>query len=54
LDINDNGDGFDFKEIKPGNGLNNMRDRAVLMNGQLEIKTAPYQGTHITVSTIIA
>jgi two-component system sensor histidine kinase UhpB len=54
LEINDNGDGFNFKEIKPGNGLNNMRDRAVLMNGQLEIKTAPYQGTHISISTIIA
>jgi two-component system, NarL family, sensor histidine kinase UhpB len=54
LDIVDNGDGFDFQQIRRGNGLNNMKERAALMNGQLEIKTAQHQGTHIVISVTIA
>ena len=54
LNIIDNGVGFNFKEIKPGNGLNNMRERAMLMNGQLQIETTETQGTRITISVAIA
>lgn len=54
MDIMDNGDGFNFNHIKPGNGLNNMKERTALMGGQFNIKTSEKQGTHISVVVAIA
>lgn len=45
LEIKDNGVGFDEKNIKKGNGLNNMQERAKKMNAILEIKPVLEQGT---------
>jgi signal transduction histidine kinase len=54
LDIRDDGQGFDFQEIRPGNGLNNLRERARMIQGQLEINSAPGQGTHVVIATTLA
>lgn len=54
MDIIDNGDGFSFNNIKPGNGLNNMKERTALMGGQLKIEASEKQGTHISVAVAIA
>ncbi|UJP02298.1 MAG: histidine kinase, partial [Nitrosomonas sp.] len=48
LTVSDNGAGFDVKDIKPGRGLKNMKERMEKLNGTLEI-TSSSQG-----STIIA
>lgn len=53
LEITDNGSGFDFHHAKPGNGLNNMKERAVLIKGHLEILTNKGKGTVISVHTAI-
>jgi signal transduction histidine kinase len=52
--VADDGVGFDAKEIM-GNyesrgslGMVNMRERAALINGSLDVKSAPEQGTTIT------
>lgn len=45
--IRDNGMGFDHQLIRQGNGLINMRQRAVQMKGQLTIESAS-QGTVVT------
>jgi signal transduction histidine kinase len=46
--IKDNGEGFDIKTTKPGNGLFNMQQRAAQMNGQLIILSEKQDGTVIT------
>ena len=53
LEITDNGNGFDFHHAKLGNGLNNMKERAALIKGQLEILTNKGKGTVISVHTAI-
>jgi two-component system, NarL family, sensor histidine kinase UhpB len=53
LDIRDNGAGFDFRQVKLGNGLNNMKERANLIKGRLEIASEPEKGTHINISAAI-
>ncbi|MCA9920079.1 MAG: hypothetical protein KC445_19110 [Anaerolineales bacterium] len=45
LTITDNGRGFDQTEIKPGFGLQSIKDHAQLLGADLEIKTAPGKGT---------
>jgi ligand-binding sensor domain-containing protein len=45
--IIDNGTGFNPILIKMGNGLKNMKSRAMLLHGKLEIDTNP-RGTNIT------
>jgi PAS domain S-box-containing protein len=46
----DNGRGFDSsQQRKDGMGLNALRDRVKLLNGQLTITSTPEQGTHIRV-----
>lgn len=48
LELNDNGVGFDIKEhTKSGNGLENMKQRAKSIGGQLEIKSKKGEGTTI-------
>jgi two-component system sensor histidine kinase DegS len=52
LSISDNGRGFDFEEglRKTGHwGLKNMQERAALIGGKYEIKTAAGQGTQIEI-----
>nr|HPH45630.1 triple tyrosine motif-containing protein [Chryseolinea sp.] len=44
--IQDNGKGFDFKTVKPGNGLRNIRERAKGINALLDLKSS-HLGTQI-------
>lgn len=47
VNIHDNGQGFVESEIKPGNGLYNMRKRAEELGGTMEIKSQSGVGTSI-------
>jgi signal transduction histidine kinase len=47
MSIADNGMGFDMAEVKHGNGLNNMKNRAQSAGGSLAIFSAKGQGTRI-------
>jgi signal transduction histidine kinase len=47
LSISDNGKGFDPAERAPGIGLENIRRRAVAMNGELKIVSAPGKGCEL-------
>lgn len=47
VNIHDNGKGFIESEIKPGNGLYNMRKRAEELRGSLEIQSEVGSGTSI-------
>ena len=47
LSIKDNGVGFDMKNYKPGNGLENIRKRASDIKGTIIIESAPGKGTSI-------
>ena len=54
LQVDDDGTGFDPKQPprhEPGSGLGlpGMRERVALVNGRLEIESAPGQGTCISV-----
>jgi len=50
LCIIDNGKGFNVNEKRQASGLNNMKERAASINGQLLIKTAIGKGTKICVT----
>jgi len=47
LTVHDSGKGFDPAAVRPGNGLHNMRTRAEMLDGELDIHSAPSQGTTI-------
>jgi two-component system sensor histidine kinase UhpB len=47
LEVNDNGKGFAFAEESKGLGLSGMRERALLVDGTLEIDSRPGKGTTI-------
>jgi signal transduction histidine kinase/ligand-binding sensor domain-containing protein len=47
ISIVDNGIGFDSNQPKVGNGLTNMRRRALELNGQFELISSPGAGTTI-------
>jgi signal transduction histidine kinase len=48
LEVRDNGVGFEPEAEYPGHmGLNSMRERAARLDGGLEIKSAPGQGTRL-------
>ncbi|MBK7212360.1 MAG: HAMP domain-containing protein [Bacteroidales bacterium] len=49
LSISDNGKGFDQEKICHGNGLNNMRERASLLNGILTFHSMPGKGTTLEI-----
>lgn len=49
LSITDNGKGFEMEQLKNTPGLTNMRKRAASINGELNITTAPGNGTRICV-----
>jgi signal transduction histidine kinase len=44
----DDGVGYDARHIPMGSGLRNMADRLAALGGQLEIRSAPAQGTTVT------
>jgi two-component system, NarL family, sensor kinase len=44
LSVNDNGVGFDPKEVNAGIGLSNIHDRARACNGRAELQTARNSG----------
>ncbi|ULQ57699.1 ATP-binding protein [Flavihumibacter rivuli] len=47
LEVQDDGKGFDLEQTGLGRGLNDMRRRAAIINGRLEISTSPMNGTYI-------
>jgi two-component system, NarL family, sensor histidine kinase UhpB len=47
LEIVDDGRGFSFEEATRGLGLGGMRERALLVNGTLELESRPGNGTRI-------
>jgi signal transduction histidine kinase len=55
LVIRDNGKGFSPENLgeEGGNGIHNMRERASLLQGQIEISSAPFKGTTITLNVPI-
>lgn len=46
--ITDNGQGFDTKHPKNGNGLKSMQHRAVILRGRLSIESHPQKGTQVS------
>ena len=44
LEIKDNGCGFELNTVRKGLGLANIKNRAELFGGQVEVSTAPNQG----------
>jgi signal transduction histidine kinase len=48
LSISDDGRGFDSGQKMAGYGLRNIRDRARLLGGHLEIQSDPHHGTLVT------
>ena len=54
LHIEDNGKGFNVTAADNGNGLANMRKRAEMIHGQLQIRSAVGQGTVIRLEVSIA
>ncbi|NII29832.1 PAS domain-containing protein [Pseudoflavitalea sp. X16] len=49
LTVQDNGAGFDPLQSKPGMGLNNIRNRIEVFNGEMEILSAPGNGCTLAV-----
>lgn len=50
LTIEDNGKGFDISNNRAGIGLNQMKSRTEMLEGQFEINSMPGKGTQIMVS----
>ena len=46
--VSDDGTGYDTRHTPLGSGLRNMADRLAALSGQLEVRSAPRQGTTIT------
>ena len=49
LTINDNGVGFDSEQVKQGLGLNNIRNRLEVVNGNMQIRSEPGRGCTLVV-----
>jgi signal transduction histidine kinase len=47
--INDDGIGFDPQNVAKGLGLNNMKNRAEVYKGKVEINSVIGEGTSVTV-----
>ena len=47
LDISDDGQGFSFDQSSSGLGLAGMRERALLVNGDLQVTSQPSAGTSV-------
>jgi ligand-binding sensor domain-containing protein/two-component sensor histidine kinase len=50
MEVVDNGRGFEYSNIKPGDGLNNLQKRAAEINGKLKITSASGCGTTINIT----
>lgn len=50
MKIEDDGKGFDPEKVEEGNGLGNMRKRALNLNGELQIESCPTVGTLVLLS----
>ncbi len=50
--ITDDGQGMDLAQTSFGVGLTSLRDRAVLLGGDLLLQSSPNQGTKLTITTI--
>jgi len=48
LEVRDNGAGFRESALRAGNGLRNMRDRAVSLGGECTIESTPGYGTKVS------
>lgn len=48
MQVKDNGVGFSWSNIREGNGLKNMEERAKQINGHLTISSEPGNGTTVT------
>lgn len=48
LTLTDDGQGFDLKNAKAGNGLQNMKQRAGRWMGKFDIQSAPGKGTSVS------
>ena len=46
--IEDNGKGFDASSVRPGNGLNNMKERASNIGADYSIEAGKIKGTRIS------
>jgi len=49
LSISDNGKGFNSEKACHGNGLNNMHERTILLQGTFSIQSHPNNGTTIEI-----
>lgn len=50
LFVHDNGKGFDETVVKKGNGLNNIKERALMAGGNIWVDSSPTLGTTITLT----
>lgn len=48
LSIADNGKGFDTRQVSLGNGLTNMRERSISINGNFSVTSHPGKGTTVS------
>ena len=53
LELHDDGHGFDPKDRHDGLGLTGMRERVQQMNGELQITSAPGEGTNVVVAVSV-
>jgi signal transduction histidine kinase len=53
LTVQDDGIGFDPQTVSAGMGLENIRTRLALYNGQMTIHTAPNEGTEVCIEVMI-
>ena len=53
ITIEDNGKGFDINKVEFGNGLNNMKKRALEIGAEFKINTKLDHGTKITINHVI-
>ena len=51
LVVSDDGRGFAFEESERGLGISGMRERALLIGGELTIESRPGQGTTVRLRT---
>jgi signal transduction histidine kinase len=54
LQIEDNGCGFDVAAVTAGNGLANLRHRAEVIGGALQVTSEPGKGTRITLEASLS
>ncbi len=53
FEVRDDGKGFDLEAVSAGHGLQNLQTRASSIEGQLQIQSAPGEGTRVLLDTPI-